>query len=255
MDVNVLLIERSAARRRRLANALAQAHGVTVVGAFGGLAEALANGPKLRDVNVLLINADRPGTTAMRFWARVRSSLGPEVRIVALTRGEDAQVLETMLGIGVAGLHPPEVMSETLARAVRAAAQGKVDFDPELSEHAKLILMGPPDVSQVRLGGLEIDFRTRRVKRWRTPIQLSGLEFELLACLARAQDRIVGTAELLASVWGVTLGEGGTADQVKSLVRRLRNKIEPDPKHPRYLITARGKGYTLQDPVSIVEAH
>ena len=255
MDVNVLLIERAAARRNRLSAALSQGQGITVVGAFGGLDKALADGPKLHEVDVLVINADRPGAVAMRFWARLRSFLGPGARVVALTRGDDPRVLENVLGVGVAGLHPPEVTLVRLARAIRAAAQGRVDFDPGLSERAKVVLMGPPEVSQIRLGGLEIDLRRHRVRRWRAPIQLSGLEFELLACLARAQDRTVGTAELLESVWGVTLGKGGTADQVKSLVRRLRKKIEPDPKRPRYLITVRGQGYVLQDPVPIVEAH
>ncbi|MGH2592543.1 MAG: winged helix-turn-helix domain-containing protein [Anaerolineae bacterium] len=65
----------------------------------------------------------------------------------------------------------------------------------------------------------------------------------MLAYLARNRDRPVSSAELLEVVWHISIGKGGTIAQVKNCIKRLRQKIEPDVKHPRYVQSRRGWGY------------
>jgi DNA-binding response OmpR family regulator len=66
-------------------------------------------------------------------------------------------------------------------------------------------------------------------------------EFDLLVVLARNRGRVFGRATLLQQVWGYDyLGDSRTVDVH---IQRLRRKLEPDPRDPRYLLTVHGIGY------------
>jgi DNA-binding response OmpR family regulator len=72
---------------------------------------------------------------------------------------------------------------------------------------------------------------------------LTNLEFRLLYCLMSNQGRVVPTETIVEKVWGYS----GESDYrlVKGLVRRLRRKVEPDRKEPRYIKTIPGVGYAF----------
>ena len=73
------------------------------------------------------------------------------------------------------------------------------------------------------------------------PIPLTPKEFDLLVVLARDRGRVLGRETLLQQVWGYNyLGDSRTVDVH---IQRLRSKLEPDPRHPRYLLTVHGIGY------------
>ncbi len=74
---------------------------------------------------------------------------------------------------------------------------------------------------------------------------LSHLESSVLAYLARNRRRPVPPTELLAAVWGTPLHAGGTVDQVKSCIKRLRAKVESGPTQRRVILTVRSRGYVL----------
>lgn len=101
------------------------------------------------------------------------------------------------------------------------------------SEPSHLIVVGP----------LSIDLQACCAKLREQQIQLTKLEFNVLACLARNAGRVVSHAELLREVWGCP--GGGTPAQIKNCIKRLRQKIEPDPKRPSYLVTVYGHGYLM----------
>ena len=92
--------------------------------------------------------------------------------------------------------------------------------------------------------GLTIDFEARRVLRDGQDITLSPLEFRLLDKLVGAAGRVLLSNDLLANVWGP--GYENADEALRTAVARLRRKIEPDPDHPRFLITVRGVGYSFQ---------
>lgn len=113
----------------------------------------------------------------------------------------------------------------------------------ELLFHARRLLH---QSKIVRVDDLAIDLIARRVRRGNRLIALSPLEFRLLACLARRVGDAVAFDTILDEEWDCDLCGGGTPEQVKSSIKRLRKKIERDPSHPDYIITVRGFGYRLR---------
>ncbi|MBO0850622.1 MAG: response regulator transcription factor [Pseudonocardia sp.] len=89
-------------------------------------------------------------------------------------------------------------------------------------------------------GELEVDPSARRAVLAGRELALTGREFDLLAFLIRHPGRAFGRPELLERVWGWSYGDQST---VTVHVRRLREKVEPDPTAPRRITTVWGVGY------------
>ncbi len=89
-------------------------------------------------------------------------------------------------------------------------------------------------------GPFRIDAAHRRVWANGREIALTTREYELLLYLARNPDRVVSRDEILREVWQWGFGDAST---VTVHVRRLREKIEPDPQFPCHLRTEWGAGY------------
>jgi DNA-binding response OmpR family regulator len=92
-------------------------------------------------------------------------------------------------------------------------------------------------------GDLTVDPVARTASRAGHPLALTVREFDLLAFLLAHPDRAYTRAELLELVWGWTFGDQST---VTVHVRRLREKIEPDPSHPARIVTVWGVGYRYE---------
>lgn len=73
--------------------------------------------------------------------------------------------------------------------------------------------------------------------------QLTNLEFRLLYCLMVNRGHVLTTETIIEKVWGYT-GEGDR-NLLKSLISRLRGKVEPSPREPRLITTVPGVGYTF----------
>jgi two-component system KDP operon response regulator KdpE len=101
----------------------------------------------------------------------------------------------------------------------------------------------------VEIGGpavLAVDLGRRIVTRQGEEVHVTRTEYELLAFLARNLGRVVTQRELLQRVWGPEYGS--ESDYLRTFVRQLRKKLEPDPANPVYLLTASGVGYRLRKP-------
>ena len=105
--------------------------------------------------------------------------------------------------------------------------------------------VAPGDVT-IRVGGLEIDTAARTASLDSAPLELTRLEYELLAHLARNVGRVVTRAELLAEVWRQPFGGSGKTIDVH--VSWLRRKLGETAAAPRFLHTSRGVGVRLADP-------
>ena len=93
------------------------------------------------------------------------------------------------------------------------------------------------------LGELEIDVPAREVRLRGRDVRLAAREFDLLAFLARNPRRVFTREQIMQSVWGYTAAiDTGT---LSVHVRRLREKIEDDPKVPRRIETVWNVGYRL----------
>jgi two-component system, OmpR family, alkaline phosphatase synthesis response regulator PhoP len=104
----------------------------------------------------------------------------------------------------------------------------------------------PPERGDVvQAGGVTLDKRRMQVSVGALRVDLTATEFELLATLARQPGRVFTRAQLLDAIGGV---EADAFDRaIDAHVKNVRRKLEPDPRHPRYLLTVHGVGYKFSD--------
>ena len=96
-------------------------------------------------------------------------------------------------------------------------------------------------VSILRFPGLKVNPKTRTVETDSGPVDLTAKEFDLLYFLAGHPQEVFTRAQLLDQVWDYSYY--GDTSTVTVHVRRLREKIEPDPMRPRFIKTVWGVGY------------
>jgi two-component system alkaline phosphatase synthesis response regulator PhoP len=92
-----------------------------------------------------------------------------------------------------------------------------------------------------RFGDVEIDFRKAEVTRGEAPLDLSAREFQLLRYFVEHRGATLTREELLNEVWGYNAMP--TTRTVDVHVAWLRQKIEPNPRHPQFILTVHGMGY------------
>jgi two-component system alkaline phosphatase synthesis response regulator PhoP len=92
-----------------------------------------------------------------------------------------------------------------------------------------------------RFGDVTVDFRRAEVTRGGRPVKLTSREFTLLRCFVLQRESVLTRDELLNEVWGYD--ETPYTRTVDVHVASLRQKLEPDPKQPQYILTVHGSGY------------
>jgi DNA-binding response OmpR family regulator len=100
-----------------------------------------------------------------------------------------------------------------------------------------------PSLGTIRLGGITVDFQRGLATGTDGDLRLTHREFEILRVLAERRSRVVFRDELFKEIWGFV--DATTTRSVDRAVSRLRQKIEPDPRNPRFLRTVHGDGYIL----------
>jgi two-component system, OmpR family, KDP operon response regulator KdpE len=162
---------------------------------------------------------------------RMKSDLG----LIVLAGGETKQCLIDALNAGADDyLTSPVVPRELLAR-VRAVLRRVVRFD----EQGHRIVLHDRVVD---LRSHKIDGPGGRVGR------LTPKEFLVLQCLAAHANRVCSHQHLARSVWRRDgLGE---VEYMRIVIGQLRQKLEPDPCHPRYILTERSIGYRFRIPAA-----
>ena len=129
----------------------------------------------------------------------------------------------------------PFSMREILAR-IRAALRRQAMLAPSAAESSRDI---------VRIGDITLDLRRTTALKGDTPLSLSPREFQLLKTLMLNAGTTLPRQELLDRVWGEEwVGDTRTLDVH---IHWLREKIEDNPKTPKYIITIRGVGYRFAE--------
>jgi len=122
-------------------------------------------------------------------------------------------------------------------------------FSPrELTARVKSVMRRAAEPVPARTGTLEsgqltLDLDSHEVRLGGRPVSLTALEFDLLSFLMLHPNRVFRREQLLAQVWGYTFGDTST---VTVHVRRLREKIEPEPSRPVHIKTVWGVGYLFE---------
>jgi two-component system, OmpR family, KDP operon response regulator KdpE len=93
----------------------------------------------------------------------------------------------------------------------------------------------------VRLESVEIDLESHEVKRGDAVAHLTSKEFKLLHYFLQNAGKVVSHRRLLQAVWGPDYGN--EIEYLRVFINQLRKKTEPDPSHPKYLLTEPSSGY------------
>ncbi len=198
---------------------------------------AALNGVEALDVlereipDLIILDLMMPVMDGPEFLRRMRE--WSQIPVLVLSGRQDQQDKVECLDLGADDyLAKPFGVRELLARirAIlrRAATAGEVLDRPAF-----------------KTGGLLIDFPRRRVVVDGADVSLTATEYNLLRQLALECGKVFGHAELLRRVWGPEYGD--ELEYLHVYMSRLRRKIEPDPRNPRYFKTIPGVGYMLQD--------
>jgi len=116
---------------------------------------------------------------------------------------------------------------------------------PELLARIQALLRRSGKSGRIERGRLALDLERHQASLDGQPLDLTRREFDLLAFLARHPGRVYSREELLERVWGPEFM--GTARTVDQHVAQLREKLQEDPKLPRFLETLRGVGYRFRE--------
>ena len=187
-----------------------------------------------REFDLILLDVMLPVQDGFEVCRQVRRA-GVATPIILLTA--KSQEAEKVLGLELGA--DDYVTKPYSARELRARVKA------HLRRTASL------DSEVLRFGDAELDLVRCELRRGGRVVDLSALEFKLLAAFVRRQGRVLTRSQLLDEVWGP--GTNVTDRVVDNQVTNLRKKIEPEPDRPRYLIALRGLGYRF-DGDGVTEA-
>jgi two-component system KDP operon response regulator KdpE len=176
--------------------------------------------------DLMLLDLGLPGMSGLEVCKRVRAESNLPIIVLSVKDAERDKVLA--LDLGADDYVPkPFGMAEVLARirvALRHTAQVQSGTEPSFAA-----------------GPLKVDFAQRLVQVNGQEVKLTPTEYDLLKALIKNSGKILTRQMLLSQVWGT--GYGTESHYLHVYIGQLRRKIEPDPAHPRFILTISGVGY------------
>lgn len=225
MGASILIVEDDERIRRSLQLVLEdEGHVVDLAES----AEAALEAFQRRAPGVVLVDLMLPGMDGFELCRRLRS--GSDVPILILTARSDSHDVVAGLEAGADDYVVKPAVPKELSARVRALLRRTTRADVGTARPVFGDIEVLADAGTVKVGG-----RT---------VALTKTEFKLLCELAQNPGRLLSREVLLDRVWGY--GYFGDGRLVDVHVRRLRTKVEQDPKHPRHIVTVRGLGYKLE---------
>jgi len=227
----ILIVEDERAVARGLEYALAhEGLSVTVAGSGEQALELVDS----IDPHLIILDVRLPGMSGFDVCRRLRAA-GRRLPILMLTARDEE--LDRVLGLELGAddyVVKPYHLRELIARvrALLRRAYGELAAEGDQRR-------------RVSFGDVELDLDRFSVSRAGRPVDLTPTEFRLLAHLVANPRRPQSREALIEAVWGYdsSLGSERTVD---AHLRHLREKLEPDPANPRWLLTVRGVGYKFE---------
>ena len=185
------------------------------------------NQPDLIVLDVML-----PGTDGLAILRRVRETA--DIPVILLTARTDEVDRIVGLEIGADDYIVKPFSAREVAARVRTVLR-RTNGGPHARDGAQVIIRGP----------LQIDLGSRTVTVAGGDITLTAKEFDLLALLAGSPRQVFTRRQILEQVWD-SAPEFQDPATVTVHVGRLRQKLEIDPDHPRWIVTVWGVGYRFE---------
>jgi two-component system KDP operon response regulator KdpE len=223
--VRVLVIDDEPPIRRLLRMGLSS-QGYEIIEAANGKAglEQLANGPGL-----VILDLGLPDMQGLDLLRTIRTR-NEGIPIVVLSSRDDEAGKVQALDLGADDyVTKPFGMEELLAR-MRAALRHQLQVQGERP--------------LFRVGDLSVDLVRRIVRLGDREVKLSPKEYDLLRIMVQHAGKVLTHRFLLRELWN----DLTDAQYLRVYVRQLRQKIEPDPERPQYILTETGIGYRLRPP-------
>jgi DNA-binding response OmpR family regulator len=198
------------------------------VAVCGDGAQALAEFGRLRP-DLVLLDLMLPGADGYEVCRRIRAQGSTPVIMLTARDEEHDKLVGLVLGADdyiTKPFSPREVVARVRA-VLRRSRNGDVT------------------VPVVRVHDLEIDAERHTVRRSGEGVSLTPTEFKLLLTLASSPGRAFTRLQLIDQVQGYAFE--GYERTVDAHVKNLRQKLEADPRHPRYVLTVHGVGYRFAE--------
>lgn len=226
MSVDILIIEDDPSLSRFLSTTLA-AQGYAVTTAMRA-DEALAR-VALDDPALILLDLGLPDGDGLMLLPELKARCDAQILVVS-ARVQESDKISALDAGAEDYLTKPFSVAELLAR-LRVAQRRRLEAMPVAQQYA--------------VGELRVDLEKHQVWLANEALKLTPKEFQLLAILAQSRGRVVTHAQLLQAIWG--RHHSDDTHYLRIYLRQLRQKIEPDPGEPRYLLTEPGVGYRLAE--------
>ena len=223
----LVLIEDDPAIRTALERALSRrGHAVHAAPtAMAGLELVTSRSP-----DVVVLDLGLPDVDGTQVLGMIRGISA--VPVIVATARDDENEMVRVLDLGADDYVVKPFSAEQLEARLRAVLRrGRATDDPDPA---------------LTVGGLSIDRSTRVVALDGRPLDLTRMEFDLLAYLAGRAGRVVSKRQLMAEVWQQPYG--GADKTVDVHLSWLRRKLGETAAEPRFLLTVRGVGVKLIDP-------
>jgi two-component system KDP operon response regulator KdpE len=179
--------------------------------------------------DLVILDLGLPDMQGLELLRKIRQQREDLPIVVLSSRGDEAAKVEA-LDLGADDyVTKPFGMEELLAR-MRAALRH------QLQVHGERPVF--------KLDELSVDLIRRIVKVKGEEVKLSPKEYELLRVMVQHAGKVLTHKFLLNALWSITIDP----QYLRVYVRQLRQKIEPDPTRPRYILTETGIGYRLRSP-------
>jgi two-component system, OmpR family, KDP operon response regulator KdpE len=208
---------------------LEAAHYKVTVAMDGPSALAMMEG---EGADLVVLDIMMPGLDGFEVLQKIREF--SVVPVIILTAKD--QEVDVVRGLRLGAddyIRKPFSVHELLARVEAVLRRGSPSED---------IMTRAPFVS----GDFVMDFQQRRVTVKGKDIKVGPTEWKLLTQLVSNAGRVMLHADLLRKVWGPEYG--GETEYLRVYISYLRNKLEEDPSHPKYILTEHGVGYSFRRP-------
>ncbi|MET3575538.1 response regulator transcription factor [Bhargavaea ullalensis] len=183
------------------------------------------------DVHLIILDIMMPNMDGIQATFRIRNSRNIPIIMLSAKSEETDKIHGLSVGADdyvTKPFHPMELMARVKSQLRRYVTLGTLGNEGGL----------------IRVGGLELDPDSKSLSADGEPVKLTPIEYRITELLMQNAGRVFSINEIYERVWNE---EAYNADNIVAVhIRKIREKIETDPKNPRYLKVVWGIGYKIE---------